>query len=135
MAEDAELKRIKERMLKNMMTPRDPGPLRDGVVVELDGNSFDAVGKASKPVLVDFWADWCAPCKTMKPVMDALAGAYSGRAYFAKVNVDANQGIALSYGVRSIPNFVVFKGGRAVDRLIGAIGRPSLEAVLNKHIL
>ena len=134
MAEDAELKRIKERMLRSMMAPRHSEPLRDGVVVDLDGASFDAVGKASKPVLVDFWADWCAPCKIMKPVMDALAGAYSGKAYFAKVNVDSNQGIALSYGVRSIPNFLVFKGGRPVDRLIGAVGRPSLEALLNKHI-
>lgn len=135
MAEDMELKRIKERMLRNLMAPRDPGTLRDGVVVELDGASFDAVGKASKPVLVDFWADWCAPCKMMKPIMDALASAYSGRAYFAKVNVDANQGLALTYGVRSIPNFVVFKGGKAVDRLIGAVGKTILEAVLNKHIV
>ena len=135
MSEDKELEKIKEQMLRRMMEPPDTGPWTDGAVVELDGSSFDgALGKVQKPVLVDFWADWCGPCKMIKPVFEALAKDFSGRAYFAKVNVDENQMLARRYGVLSIPNFVLFMKGRPVDRIVGAVGRPRFEAVLNKHI-
>jgi thioredoxin 1 len=135
MSEDKELEKIKERMLRRMMAPPDTGPWTDGSVVTLDGRGFDAaLGKASKPVLIDFWADWCAPCRMIKPVFDALARDFSGRAYFAKLNVDENQMLARRYGVMSIPNFVLFMKGRPVDRIVGAVGRPHFEAVLNKHI-
>jgi len=135
MSEDKELERIKEQMLRRMMAPPDTGPLTDGAVVELDGRSFDsALGKAQNPVLVDFWADWCGPCKMIRPVFEALAKDFSGRAYFAKVNIDENQMLARRYGVMSIPNFVLFMKGRPVDRVIGAVGKPHFEAVLNKHV-
>jgi thioredoxin 1 len=135
MSEDKELEKIKERMLRRMMAPPDTGPWTDGSVVTLDSRGFDAaLGKASKPVLIDFWADWCAPCRMIKPVFDALARDFSGRAYFAKLNVDENQMLARRYGVMSIPNFVLFMKGRPVDRIVGAVGRPRFEAVLNKHI-
>jgi thioredoxin 1 len=107
----------------------------ESVVVELDSSNFDdAIVGTSKPILVDFWAGWCAPCKVMKPVIEAMAREYVGKAFFAKVDVDRNQTLARQYRVMSIPNFIIFKDGRPVDRIIGAVGRPGLEAVLKKHI-
>ena len=134
-ATDDELEKIKERMLSRMMTAPDPGPWRDGVILELtDSNFNDAMSKARLPVLIDFWAEWCVPCKMMSPILDAMTREYSGKAYFAKIDVDANQITARRYRVMSIPNFGVFKGGRPVDRVVGAVGRPGLEMALRKHI-
>jgi thioredoxin 1 len=135
MEEDKELKKIKERMLKRIMEPADPGPWIDGTVMELSTTNFDdAISKARLPVLVDFWAGWCAPCMVMKPVLEAMAREYSGKAHFAKVDVDRNQALARRYGVMSIPNFVIFRNGGLVDRIVGAVGRPGLETALKKHL-
>jgi thioredoxin 1 len=135
MEEDKELEKIKERMLRRIMEPADTGLWIDGTVIELTTTNFDdAIAKARLPVLVDFWAGWCAPCMVMKPVMEAMAREYSGKAHFAKVDVDRNQALARRYGVMSIPNFVVFKDGRPVDRMVGAVGRRGLEAALGKHL-
>jgi thioredoxin 1 len=135
LAEDRELERIKERMLKRLTAPHDSGPWVDGVVTELSAKNFnEALARTSRPVLVDFWAGWCAPCMIMKPVMEALAKEYSGRAHFAKVDVDRNRALAQRYGVMSLPNFVVFKNGRPVDRAIGSVGRPVLEGLLAKYL-
>ena len=135
MATDDELEKIKERMHSRMMTAPYPGPWRDGVILELtDSNFNDAMSKARLPVLIDFWAEWCVPCKMMSPILDAMTREYSGKAYFAKIDVDANQITARRYRVMSIPNFGVFKGGRPVDRVVGAVGRPGLEMALRKHI-
>ena len=135
LAEDKELERIKERILKRMTRPVEQGPWVDGEVVELTAGNFDkALAEASGAVLVDFWAGWCAPCRLMKPVIEALAKEYSGRAHFAKVDVDRNRALAQRYGVMSIPNFVVFKNGQPVDRAIGSVGRSVLEGLLAKHL-
>ena len=135
MASDDELEKIKERMLAQMMTAPNLGPWKDGVILELTDTNFnDTMKNAKLPILVDFWADWCGPCMIMKPVFEAMAREYSGKAYFAKIDIDANQNIARRYGVMSIPNFLVFKGGRPVDRVIGAVGKPGLEMVLKKYI-
>ena len=132
---DDELEKIKERILARMMAAPDPGPWKDGVILELtDSNFNDAISKVRLPVFVDFWADWCAPCKMMSPIFEAMAREYSGKAYFAKIDVDANQITARRYGVMSIPNFVLFKGGRPVERVVGAGGRPGLEMALRKHL-
>jgi len=132
---DVELEKIKERMLSRMMTAPDQGPWRDGVILELtDSNFDDAISKARLPVLIDFWADWCAPCKMMHPIFEEMTHEYSGKAHFAKIDVDANQTTARRYGVMSIPNFVVFKGGRPVERVVGAVGRPGLENALKRHL-
>jgi thioredoxin 1 len=133
--EDKELEKIKERMLKRIMEPADPGPWIDGKVKELSTTNFDdTITKARLPVLVDFWAGWCAPCMVMKPVVEAMAREYSGKAHFAKVDVDRNQALARRYGVMSIPNFVIFRNGELVDRIVGAVGRPGLETALKKHL-
>ncbi len=135
MSGDEELEKIKRKMMWRMMRgePEKPSIWRDGEVIELNEVNFDdAISKASKPVLIDFWAVWCPPCRVMSPIVEEMARDYAGRAYFAKVNVDENQGLALRFRVMSIPSFLLFKGGRLVDRVVGAVGRRGLEAMLRK---
>jgi len=135
MAENDELERIKKKMVEQLTRAEDRGIWTDGRVIELNEANFDeALGKATVPVLVDFWAGWCAPCRVMKPVMEALAKEFAGRAGFGKIDVDQNQALARRYGVMSIPNFVLFKNGKPVDRAVGAVGRRGLETMLRRHL-
>ncbi len=140
MSGDEELERIKRRIMRRMMRgepERREGsePWRDGEVIELNEANFDkAISTASKPVLVDFWAVWCPPCRVMSPIVEELARDYAGKAYFAKVNVDENQRLALRFRVMSIPSFLLFKDGRLIDRVIGAVGRRGLEEMLLKAL-
>lgn len=135
MDEDKELERIKRRMMEGLMKDDEQSPWIDGSVVELTTANFGkALAQTRRPVLVDFWAGWCAPCKVMKPVVEALAREYAGSTCFAKIDVDRNQTLARRYGVMSIPNFVLFKDGKPVDRVVGAVGRPGLEAMLRRHL-
>lgn len=84
------------------------------------------------PVLVDFWATWCAPCRAIAPALEELATQYKGKAKIAKVDVDENQQVAQQYGIRSIPTLLVFKGGKVVDQLVGAVPKSKLEDSLKK---
>ncbi len=94
--------------------------------VTVDGNSFDKVVLQSKvPVLVDFWAPWCGPCRMVAPVVEELAGEYEGKVIFGKVNVDDEPKIASRYGIMSIPSLIVFKGGKPVSNVVGF--RPKAE--------
>ena len=92
-----------------------------GKTLELNDSNFEEALKGDKPVLVDFWAEWCGPCKMIGPVVEELAGDYEGRAIVAKVNVDENPQVAGKYGIRSIPTLLVFKGGEIVDKQVGAV--------------
>ncbi len=136
MSEDRELEEIKRRMLERMMSPPPKQSiLRDGIVNVLTDANFDqAVAGATRPLLVDFWADWCMPCKSMAPVVEAMARDHAGEAYFAKINTDQNRATQARFRVMSIPNFILFNGGKQVDQELGAVGRLGLEAVLSRHL-
>jgi thioredoxin 1 len=104
------------------------------VVVLTDDNWKQEVTEAEGPVLVDFWADWCAPCRMIAPSIDALATAYSGRARVGKLNVDENPQVAEAFGIRSIPTLLVLKGGRVVEQQVGALPQPRIAEMLERQL-
>jgi thioredoxin 1 len=104
-------------------------------IIELTDANFDAeVLKADVPTVVDFWAVWCGPCKQIAPTVDAIADEYKGRVKVMKLDVDHHQIVPQQYGIRTIPTVLVFKGGKVVAQLVGAISRAKLEAELQKHL-
>lgn len=104
-------------------------------VMHVGDADFDAaVLQSSEPVLVDFWAEWCGPCKMIAPALDELATAYDGKARIVKVNVDHNRATAMKYHVRSIPMLLLFKDGQVQDTLIGAVGKAQLSQMIDKAL-
>lgn len=97
-----------------------------------DQNFADQVLKASKPVMVDFWATWCGPCQMAGPVIDEMATEYKDKYVIGKLDVDQNQQTAMQYGVMSIPTVILFKGGKEVARKVGFAGRPMYESLLQQ---
>ena len=100
--------------------------------VAVDAASFETtVLQAATPVLVDFWAPWCGPCRMVSPIVDELAGEYEGRVAFVKVNTDESPQIAARFGIRSIPTLIVFKGGKAVTQIVGFRPKKELQQTLD----
>lgn len=99
-----------------------------------DDSFEDDVLNADKPVLVDFWAEWCGPCRMVGPVVDELAGEYEGKAKIGKVNVDENSEISTKYGIRSIPSLLIFKNGEVVDQIVGAVPKNQLKKQLDAQL-
>ncbi|KIH75658.1 thioredoxin [Geoalkalibacter ferrihydriticus] len=106
----------------------------DKVVQVTDDNFESEVLKSSTPVLVDFWASWCAPCKAISPVVDGLADEYEGKVKIAKLNVDENPATPGQYGVRGIPTLILFKDGQVLDQVVGAVPKNQLEGLIKKAL-
>ena len=103
--------------------------------LHLTDATFDQdVLKSDKPVLVDFTATWCGPCRMIAPIIEEMATEYAGRAVIGKVDVDENPEISMNFGIRSVPTLMIFKGGKMVDMVIGAVGKQKLVEKLNAQL-
>ena len=139
---DEELERIKMRRVREMIEANreaDAGAAQAQAqaqaaagVADLDAASFGAAVSGGGLVLVDFWAEWCGPCRSMHPVFERMARRYR-QVRFARVNVDAAQPVAQAYQVQSIPTFILFRDGRPADRMMGAVGEPGIHALMKRH--
>ena len=108
--------------------------MSDNIVYVTD-DSFDGeVIKSEQPVLVDFWADWCGPCKMIAPVLDEIAGEYAGKLKVAKLNIDENPGTPPKYGIRGIPTLMLFKGGNVEATKVGAVSKSQLTAFIDSNL-
>jgi len=103
-------------------------------IINLNEQSFkDAIEKAKAPVLVDFWAPWCGPCKAIAPILEELADELGDKVQITKVNVDENSAIAAEYSIRAIPTLLLFKDGQLADQFVGMVGKDDLKAKLEAH--
>jgi thioredoxin 1 len=105
------------------------------MAVEITDSNFEQLVKNSdKPVLVDFWAEWCGPCRMVGPIVEEIAKEYEGKAVVGKVNVDHNPNISMEFGIRNIPTILFFKNGQVVDKQVGAVPKAQLAAKLNAQL-
>ncbi|WP_194975526.1 thioredoxin [Aquiflexum lacus] len=102
--------------------------------IEITDANFKEIMNSDQPILVDFWAEWCGPCKMIGPLVEELAGDYDGKAIIGKVDVDANPGVAQQFGIRSIPTLLFFKGGEIVDKQVGAVPKAVLAQKLDAQL-
>ncbi|HSZ24347.1 MAG TPA: thioredoxin [Cytophagaceae bacterium] len=105
-----------------------------GKAIEITDANFDDVTKTDKPVLVDFWAEWCGPCKMIGPVVEELAGDYEGKVVIGKLDVDSNPEISAKFGIRSIPTLLVIKNGQIVEKQVGVASKAALVQKLDKAL-
>ncbi|MAS51083.1 MAG: thioredoxin [Chloroflexi bacterium] len=104
-------------------------------VIELNDNNFDEeVIKSNEPVLVDFWAEWCGPCKMIAPSVENISSEYEGKLKVGKLDVDSNPNVSSTYGIRSIPTLLIFKNGAPVDQIVGAVAQNAIESKVDNHI-
>ena len=102
--------------------------------IEITDANFEEVLKSEHPVLVDFWAEWCGPCKMIGPIVEELAGEYEGKAVIGKLDVDSNPEVTMKFGVRSIPTLLIFKDGQIVDKQIGAVPKSILSQKIEAQL-
>ena len=104
-------------------------------ILEVTDSNFDqTVLKAEQPVMVDFWAAWCGPCRALAPIVDELASTYTGKVRVAKMDVDRNAATPQRYGIRGIPTLLIFKGGQVAEQIVGYVPKETIEKALERHI-
>jgi thioredoxin 1 len=108
--------------------------MAEGILTLTDATFDEQVGAATSPILVDFWAEWCGPCKKIAPVLEEIASEQAGRVTIAKLNIDENPGVAQRFGVMSIPTLLLFKDGELVQRTVGAKGKDALLSDMDPHL-
>ncbi|MGH9989943.1 MAG: thioredoxin [Nitrososphaera sp.] len=137
MISDDELEAIKHKKLAELQKEAATKAMMSSITEPIVLTDFNFASEVTKyPImLVDFWAPWCGPCKMVSPIIEQLSREYSGRVAFGKVNVDENQRIAASFGIQSIPTLMIFKGGKAVDVIIGAMPKAQIEMKLKQQLL
>lgn len=129
---DEELERIKQKKLEEMLKKQQEKQVQDETGVnELNSSNFEQTISSEIPTLVDFWAEWCGPCRAMHPVFTRLARKFK-KIRFARLNIDENRDIATKLGIQAIPIFIMFKNGKPVDRLVGAVGEPGINLIAQK---
>jgi thioredoxin 1 len=136
MSSDDELEAIKQRKMAELQKAAAAKAVMSSLtepVVITDSNFKSEVAKY-QIMLVDFWAPWCGPCRMVSPIIEQLAKEYSGRVAFGKVNVDENQMISTSFGIQSIPTMMIFKNGKAVDVMIGALPKAQIESKIKQQL-
>ncbi len=133
---DPELNKILEEKAKSIMekAQKTETKMETKEPLNLSPDNFEKTINSSKPVIVDFWAEWCAPCRYMLPVFEKLAKKYGDKMIFGRLNVDENGDIANKYQVFSIPTFMIFMKGKPVDMAIGAVGEKNLEKTITKYL-
>jgi len=144
MQEDEELEKIKRKKLREMFksriskersaTVRNKEKVMLNKPIELTDTTFTNVIQSNPLVVVDCWAPWCGPCFMIAPILEELAGDYAGKIVFGKLNVDENRSVALQHQIMSIPTLLVFKGGKLVDRIIGAMPKHMLEPRIVRYL-
>tara|TARA_B110000008_G_scaffold30513_2_gene27358 strand:- start:7479 stop:7799 length:321 start_codon:yes stop_codon:yes gene_type:complete len=105
-----------------------------GKALEITDSNFNEIVSKNKTVLIDFWAEWCGPCRIIAPMIEELAGEYDGKAVIGKLDVDNNQESSVKFGVRSIPTLLVFKDGELVDRHVGAVPKETLSKSIDSNL-
>ena len=132
--EDEEFERIKKKQLEDLLKQQNLNNILDKMpVIELTSENFNQEMISNDLLLVDFWAEWCGPCKSMHPIFTRMAKKYK-RVRFARVNVDNAQDIARKYGVQSIPTFIMFKNGEIANTMVGAVGEPGIHMICKKFV-
>lgn len=138
MKRDKDLERIKLKKMKDLLNPgasrkeqKKPAPNKP---VDVTDATVTEIVQNHSLVVIDCWAAWCAPCRMIAPVIEELASDYAGKIYFGKLNVDENRRTALQYQIMTIPTLLIFKNGKLIDRIIGAMSRPMLEPKITCYL-
>lgn len=126
-----ELEEIRKKKLRELM--RMAGA-KDSKPVKLDQQNFESFLRQNENAVVDFWAEWCMPCRYVSPILDELSKEFAGRVAFGKVNVDENQSIAARYGISAIPTLVFFKKGKPVDQIVGAMPKKEIKSWIERNV-